>query len=220
MNFFTNNELVMFFDRIYAGELLAEELKKYKYDPGVVLAVPRGGVPIAYIVAKKLDWPLDLLLTKKIGHPLNDEYAIGSVSLTDRLIIPHEGVSQSYIDRETERIRLRLREMYKKFMGDKEPVNIKNKTVIVIDDGMATGNTLMSSIKMLRQSEPGKIIVAVPVASSSAYQKISEVVDEVICLLIPEYFAGVGAFYEDFAQVSDDEVMYYLDKMKELKKIS
>jgi predicted phosphoribosyltransferase len=85
---------------------------------------------------------------------------------------------------------------------------------------MATGNTLMSTIKMLRQSKPGKIIVAVPVASSSAYQKISEVVDEVICLLIPEYFAGVGAFYEDFAQVSDDEVMYYLDKMKELKKIS
>jgi len=98
--------------------------------------VPRGGVPIAYMVAKKLDWPLDLLLTKKIGHPLNGEYAIGSVSLTDRLITPHEGVSQTYIDRETEKIRLRLREMYKKFMGDKEPVSIKNKTVIVIDDGM------------------------------------------------------------------------------------
>jgi len=151
---------------------------------------------------------------------LNEEYAIGSVSLTDRLIIPHEDVSQSYIDRETEKIRLRLKEMYKKFMGDKELVNIKDKTVIVIDDGMATGNTLMSTIKMLRQSKPGKIIVAVPVASSSAYQKISEVVDEVICLLIPEYFAGVGAFYEDFAQVSDDEVMYYLDKMKKLKEIS
>jgi len=220
MKFSTNKESVMFFDRIHAGELLAAELKKYKNDPGVVLAVPRGGVPIAYMVAKRLDWPLDLLLTKKIGHPLNEEYAIGSVSLTDRLIIPHEDVSQSYIDRETEKIRLRLKEMYKKFMGDKEPVNIKDKTVIVIDDGMATGNTLMSTIKMLRQSKPGKIIVAVPVASSSAYQKISEVVDEVICLLIPEYFAGVGAFYEDFAQVSDDEVMYYLDKMKKLKEIS
>ena len=210
----------MFFDRIHAGELLAAELKKYKNDPGVVLAVPRGGVPIAYMVAKKLDWPLDLLLTKKIGHPLNGEYAIGSVSLTDRLITPHEGVSQTYIDRETEKIRLRLREMYKKFMGDKEPVSIKNKTVIVIDDGMATGNTLMSTINMLRQGGPGKIIVAVPVASSSAYQKISNVVDEIICLLVPEYFAGVGAFYENFEQVTDDEVLYYLDKMKALKKIS
>ncbi|HZJ59051.1 MAG TPA: phosphoribosyltransferase family protein [Chitinophagaceae bacterium] len=210
----------MFFDRIHAGELLAAELKKYKNDPGVVLAVPRGGVPIAYMVAKKLDWPLDLLLTKKIGHPLNGEYAIGSVSLTDRLITPHEGVSQTYIDRETEKIRLRLREMYKKFMGDKEPVSIKNKTVIVIDDGMATGNTLMSTINMLRQGGPDKIIVAVPVASSSAYQKISNVVDEIICLLVPEYFAGVGAFYENFEQVTDDEVLYYLDKMKALKKIS
>jgi len=210
----------MFFDRIHAGELLAAELKKYKNDPGVVLAVPRGGVPIAYMVAKKLDWPLDLLLTKKIGHPLNGEYAIGSVSLTDRLITPHEGVSQAYIDRETEKIRLRLREMYKKFMGDKEPVSIKNKTVIVIDDGMATGNTLMSTINMLRQGGPDKIIVAVPVASSSAYQKISNVVDEIICLLVPEYFAGVGAFYENFEQVTDDEVLYYLDKMKALKKIS
>jgi putative phosphoribosyl transferase len=210
----------MFFDRIHAGELLAAELKKYKNDPGVVLAVPRGGVPIAYMVAKKLDWPLDLLLTKKIGHPLNGEYAIGSVSLTDRLITPHEGVSQTYIDRETEKIRLRLREMYKKFMGDKEPVSIKNKTVIVIDDGMATGNTLMSTINMLRQGGPDKIIVAVPVASSSAYQKISNVVDEIICLLVPEYFAGVGAFYENFEQVTDDEVLYYLDKLKALKKVS
>jgi putative phosphoribosyl transferase len=215
---FTINESSMFLDRIHAGELLAAELKKYKDDPGVVLAVPRGGVPIAYMVAKKLDWPLDLLLTKKIGHPLNQEYAIGSVSLTDRLIIPHEGVPQSYIDRETERIRLRLKEMYKKFMGDKEPESIKDKTVIVIDDGMATGNTLMSTINLLRQGKPNKIVVAVPVASSNAYQKISEAVDEIICLLIPEYFAGVGAFYEDFQEVSDDEVMFYLDKMKELKR--
>jgi putative phosphoribosyl transferase len=215
---FTINESSMFLDRIHAGELLAAELKKYKDDAGVVLAVPRGGVPIAYMVAKKLDLPLDLLLTKKIGHPLNQEYAIGSVSLTDRLIIPHEGVPQSYIDRETERIRLRLKEMYKKFMGDKEPESIKDKTVIVIDDGMATGNTLMSTINMLRQGKPNKIVVAVPVASSNAYQKISEAVDEIICLLVPEYFAGVGAFYEDFQEVSDDEVMFYLDKMKELKK--
>ena len=208
----------MFFDRIHAGEVLAAELTKFRDDPGVVLAVPRGGIPIAYVVAKTLDWPLDLLLTKKIGHPLNEEYAIGSVSLTDRLIIPHEGVSQSYIDQETHRIRYRLREMHKKFTGDEEPVSIKDKTVIVVDDGMATGNTLMSTISMLRQSEPAKIIVAVPVASRSAFKKISELVDEIICPLVPEHFAGVGAFYENFQQVNDEEAMYYLDKMRGLKK--
>ena len=208
----------MFYDRLEAGMLLAEKLMKYRDDPGVVLAVPRGGVPIAYVVARELGWPLDLLLTKKIGHPLNKEYAIGSVSLTERILIPHEEVSQSYIDKETERIRHRLREMYKKFMGDKEPEKLNDKTVIVIDDGIATGNTLMSTVNMLRKSTPRKIIIAVPVASFGALKKLSGMVDEIVCPLVPEYFGGVGAFYENFDQVSDDEVIYYLGKLKELKK--
>lgn len=198
--------------------LLAKKLKKYQDDPGVVLAVPRGAVPIAYVVAKELGWPLDILLTKKIGHPLNSEYAIGSVSLTERYIVPHDNVTQSYIDKETEKIRIRLREMYKKFMGDREPEDLKDKTVIVIDDGIATGNTLMSTVSMLRKSKPSKIIIAVPVASASAYEKLSALVDEIVCPYIPEYFGGVGAFYENFEQVSDEEVIYYLEKLRALKK--
>lgn len=148
---------IMFRDRIHAGETLAKELEKYRRDAGIVLAVPRGAVPVAYVVAKEFGWPLDLLLTKKIGHPHNKEYAIGSVSLTDRLIIPHEGVSQSYIDHQTQQIRLRLKEMYKKFMGDKEPENLENKTVVIIDDGIATGNTLLSTIDMLKKCNPVKL---------------------------------------------------------------
>ncbi|MBL7745603.1 MAG: phosphoribosyltransferase [Chitinophagaceae bacterium] len=208
----------MYYDRIEAGMMLAEKLRKYQGIPGVVLAVPRGGVPIAYIVAKELDWPLDLLLTKKIGHPLNSEYAIGSVSLTERFVVPHEDVTDAYIEKETNKIRVRLREMYKQFMGDKEPEDLKDKTVIVIDDGVATGNTLMSTVNMLRKSEPAKIVIAVPVASDSAYEKLSPLVDEFICPLIPQYFPGVGAFYKNFVQVDDEEVMYYLDKLRELKK--
>ena len=208
----------MYHDRIDAGLILAKALQKYKNDPGVVLAVPRGGVPIAYIVARELGFPIDLLLTKKIGHPANNEYAIGAVSLTDSYIVPHENIPPDYIDKETKRIRKRLKEMYIKFMGDKEPESLKNKTVIVIDDGIATGNTLLSTINMLRKSNPSKIIIAVPVASESAIEKLSNFVDEIVCPLIPEIFFGVGAFYETFEQVSDEEVMSYLDKYRMLKK--
>ena len=110
----------MYYDRLDAGLILAKALEKYRNDPGVVLAVPRGGVPVAFVVARELGFPLDILLTKKIGHPVNSEYAIGAISLTDKFIVPHEDVSQEYIDAETARIRTRLREMYTKFKGDKD----------------------------------------------------------------------------------------------------
>ena len=193
---------------------MAEKLKKYQGQAGVILAVPRGGVPVAYAVAKELGLPLDLVLTKKIGHPMNREYAIGAVSLTDSFVIPHRGVSQFYIDREIKTIRERLKEMYRKFMGDKEPESLAGKTIIVIDDGIATGNTLMGTINMLRKDRPSKIVIAVPVASESAVQKLSEVADELVVVSIPEEFYGVGAFYENFEQVSDEEVIYYLDKWR------
>lgn len=208
----------MFRDRREAGLLLAEKLKKFKDDPGVVLAVPRGGVPVAYFVASELGFPIEVILTKKIGHPANKEYAIGAAGLTDYFIIPHENVTTQYIQGELIRIRSRLKEMYKKFMGDKEPESLKGKTVIVVDDGVATGNTLLGTIHVLRKSEPGKIVIAVPVASESAMEKLSQEADEVIALLVPEEFYGVGAFYEDFNQVSDDEVIFYLDKLRKLRK--
>ena len=210
----------MFRDRIEAGTMLAAKLRKYKNEAGVVLAVPRGGVPVAYAVAKELNFPVEIVLTKKIGHPGNKEYAIGAASLHDYFIIPHADVSDIYIQKEVEEIRQRLKEMYRKFMGDREPENIKGKTVIVIDDGIATGNTLMGIVHVLRKSKPGKIIIAAPVASKNAVQKLLPEADEVVAVLIPLEFYGVGAFYENFDQVSDEEVMFYLDKLRELKKAS
>ena len=208
----------MFRDRTEGGLLLAEKLKKFKNDPGVVLAVPRGGVPIAYFVARELGFPIEVILTKKIGHPANKEYAIGAASLNDYFVIPHEYVTNEYIQHELVQIRSKLREMYKKFMGDKEPESLNGRTVIVVDDGIATGNTLLGTIQVLKKSNPGKIIIAVPVASSTAVEKLSKEVDELIAVLVPEEFYGVGAFYEDFRQVSDEEVMFYLDKLRELRK--
>ena len=208
----------MFKDRIEAGVLLAAKLKKYRNDTGVILAVPRGGVPVAYAVARELGFPIDVVLTKKVGHPMNKEYAIGAASLTDYFIIPHEKVSEQYIEQELKNIRIRLREMYKRFMGDKEPEKLEGKTVIVIDDGIATGNTILGTVHVLRKSNPRKIIIGVPVASDSAVRKLSNEVDEIVTVLIPEEFYGVGAFYEDFEEVSDEEVMFYLDRLRELRK--
>ncbi len=208
----------MFRDRQEAGLLLAGLLKKFKNDDGVVLAVPRGGVPLAYFVARELGFPLEVILTKKIGHPANKEYAIGAASLTDYFVVPHEYVTNDYIEHELVQIRRKLKEMYKRFMGDKEPQSLEGKTVIVVDDGIATGNTLLGTIQVLKKSEPGKIIIAVPVASENAVEKLSREVDEVIAVLVPEEFYGVGAFYEDFSQVSDEEVIFYLDRLRELRK--
>ena len=196
-----------------AGLILAARLQKYKDKEGVLLAVPRGGVPVAYAVAKELRLPVQLILTKKIGHPLNKEYAIGAAGLSDYFVIPHENVTDEYIEEELTRIRTRLREMQKLFMGNKEPLSLEGKTVIVVDDGIATGNTLLGTINLLRKSKPGKIVIGVPVASGKAIEKLSEVADEVVAVLVPDEFYGVGAFYEDFQQVSDEEVKFYMDKL-------
>lgn len=193
---------------------MAGRLKKYKNDPAILLAVPRGGVPVAYSVAKETGLPLELILTKKIGHPGNKEYAIGAASLTDYFIIPHENVSQDYIKKEVERIRLRLKEMSIKFKSTSDLASLRGKTVIVIDDGIATGNTLLATVKLIRKSQPGKIVIAVPVASQSAVEKLSEEADEVIVVFIPPVFYGVGSFYENFGQVSDEEVLFYLNQLK------
>ncbi|WP_439698612.1 phosphoribosyltransferase [Mucilaginibacter sp. AW1-7] len=208
----------MFHDRIEVGRLLAAQLKKYQNDSGIVLAVPRGGVPIAYTVARQLGFPLDIVLTKKIGHPGNKEYAIGAASLSDHFVVPHRDVPDVYIQRELVAIRARLQEMYQKFMDGKTPEDISGKTVFVIDDGMATGNTIKATVKLLRKGQPGKIVVGVPVASKESIQKLANEADEIVALQIPEVFYGVGAFYENFSEVSDEEVTFYLDKFSRLRK--
>lgn len=208
----------MFQNRSEAGLLLASKLRKYQNTPGVILAVPRGGVPVAYEVAKTLNIPMELILVKKLGHPSNPEYAIGAVGLKESYVVPHAGVSDFYITNQIQKVRNKLLEMKMKFMGDQEPEDLECKTVIVIDDGIATGNTLLATINILKKSKPSKIIVAVPVASKSAVQLLSNEVDELLTLLIPETFYGVGGFYDDFSQVDDEEVMYLLNKLDKSKK--
>ena len=199
-------------NREEAAEMLADRLEKYKGQEGVVLAIPRGGVPVAAPIARRLNMPLEVILVKKIGHPANPEFAIGSVSLDSVSIDPSIEVPREYVEAETERVREELRKKYKLFMGEREPVPLKNKVAVIVDDGIATGKTLMATIELVKRQQPAKIIVAVPVAPASAIERISLLVDEVICLLTPPFFQAVGQFYEEFAQTTDEEVIALLQQ--------
>lgn len=202
------NEL--FKDRMQAGLLLSEKLKKYQNSNSVILAVPRGGVPIGHEIAKRLHLPLDIVLSKKIGHPFNNEFAIGAVSLDSTIIDEHPDVPKEYIQKETVRLRELLQEKYNLYRGDREPIDIAGKNVIVVDDGIATGNTLLVSLAMLRKKNPAKIIVAVPVLPYDTVKIFEENTDEFVYLIASKNFRGVGGFYENFYQVQDDEVMRML----------
>jgi putative phosphoribosyl transferase len=204
-------------NRFIAGRLLAEKLKEFKGKENVILAVPRGGIPVAYDIAKDLNLSVEIVLTKKIGHPRNKEYAIGAASLTDYFVNPHPEVTDAYVQSELRSIRKRLVEIQQKFKINEVPVNFANQTIIVVDDGMATGNTLLSTISIIKKSNPKQIIVAVPIASKEAVKMIAQKADRVITLSMPDPFYGVGAFYENFTEVNDDEVLSYIDKIHQLK---
>lgn len=197
-------------DRIEAGLLLSEKLKKYQKSNSVVLAVPRGGVPVASIIAKSLHLPLDIVLSKKIGHPYNKEFAIGAVSMDSMIIDEHPDVPKEYIEKEIVKLRKLMQEKYEIYMGNRKPLDIKGKNIIVVDDGIATGNTLLVSINMLRKRNPAKIIVAVPVIPYETVSVFEKNTDEFVYLIASKYFRGVGGFYEDFNQVEDDEVIKLL----------
>lgn len=203
----------MFLNRHDAATQLAAKLTKYRGQDGIVLAIPRGGVPLGYVIAQALGFPLEVALSKKIGHPSNPEYAIGSVTLDSAVVNENAaGVPVRYIEEETARIQAKLRENFRLFMGGHTPTNLKGKTVIVVDDGIATGHTMVSIVQAIRKSQPGKLVVAVPVAPPHAAHQLRPLVDEYVCLSQPEGFMAVGQFYVDFEQVSDEEVIDLLHK--------
>ena len=182
-------------------------LEKYKKEDAIILAIPLGGVPIGFYLANEFNFPMELLLTKKIGHPLNKEVAIGAVSLEDKIVENYPNIPQEYIDDEVQKIRKLLNERYKKFSGSQNPIDLKDKTVLIVDDGIATGNTLLLAIQMIRNKNPNKIVVAVPVAPFESAKKIKSKVDELICPFITDDFTGVGSYYLDFSEVKDEEVL-------------
>jgi predicted phosphoribosyltransferase len=197
-------------DRIEAGLLLSEKLKKYQNSNTIVLAVPRGGVPVGYVIAKNLHLPLDIVLSKKIGHPNNKEFAIGAVSSDSMILDEHPNIPKKYIDSEIIRLRQLMKHKYELYMGNRKPLDVKGKNIILVDDGIATGNTLLASINMLRKKNPAKIIVATPVIPYENVPVFEKNTDEFIYLIASKYFTGVGGFYEVFNQVEDSEVIELL----------
>jgi predicted phosphoribosyltransferase len=202
----------MFKNRHDAALGLAQRLEKYRGEDGIVLAIPRGGVPIGYDIARHLGWPLEVVLSKKIGHPRNSEFAIGAVSLDGVAVDERaaEGVPAEYIQEQVARIQAKLRSNFELFMGGRAPTSLTGKTVILVDDGIATGNTIRSTVQSIGSSHPAKLVVAVPVAPPQAQQQLGPLVDEFVCLLLPSEFSAVGQFYKDFEQVSDEEVIRLL----------
>jgi putative phosphoribosyl transferase len=205
-------------DRIDAGRQLAARLGDYaNRDDVLVLALPRGGVPVAYEVAKALHVPLDIFLVRKLGVPGQEELAMGAIStggvrvLNDDVVnylrIPGEVIDVVAMDE--------LRELERReraYRGDRPEPNIQGKTVILIDDGLATGSTMRAAAAALRQKTPARIIVAVPVSATRTCDEYRMGVDEIICAKTPEPFLGVGQWYEDFSQTTDEEVRQLLAK--------
>src|SRR3990167_7055558 len=203
-----------FLDRSEAGKLLAEKLSLYTHQKNViVLGLPRGGIPVAVEVAKKLHAPLDALLVKKIGMPGNDELAVGAIAYhyppvfnTGLVSRVSSVVLQSIIEEKKQA----LADRNHQYRHDKPPPAVENKIVIIVDDGIATGASLRAALSALAYQHPAKIIIAVPVADAFVCDELSKMVDEVVCLFQPETLIAVGQFYENFDQVSDQEVIKIL----------
>lgn len=200
-----------FTDRTDAGRRLGEELAGRDFDSPVVLGLPRGGVPVAAEIADVLDAPLDVLIVRKIGAPRNPEFAVGAIGeggaeFVDDSLLRRLGLDRDDLAGTIAAEREELRRRVSAYRGEADPIDVSGRTVVVADDGMATGATARVAIQVLRERGPSRIVVAVPVASMSAVQLIDDVVDEVVVLSAPPEFMAVGAHYDDFGQTSDREV--------------
>lgn len=215
---------MIFKDRKEAGKQLAKRLKKYRENPEtIVIGLPRGGVVTAFEVAKDLNIPLDIVVPRKIGAPFNPEFAIGAISekgfrVFNKELIDSMGISEDYIERTVSREIREIERRKSKYRSNRAPLNLSVKTVIIIDDGIATGSTMMAGIESVREKGAARIIVAVPTVASDTIEKINSLVDEFIYLDAPEYFGAVGAFYEQFNQVEDEEVINLLKQSENFGK--
>lgn len=178
----------------------------------VVVALPRGGVVPAYVVATELHQPLEVVMVKKLGHPSHPELAIGAVSLRNRVLDEHLSFDDDYLEAKTQEIREMLKKRYEMYRGQKKPLDLRNKTVIVVDDGVATGNTMVAALQLIRSEKPRQVIVAVPVAPTRVIERLRQNADRVLCLETHSDFFAIGLYYKDFGQVSDDEVKRLLEK--------
>ncbi|SFR32968.1 phosphoribosyltransferase [Halogeometricum limi] len=206
----------MFTDRTDAGERLADELREADVDVDVVLAIPRGGLPVGRAVADALGVPLDVVVASKVGAPGNPELAIGAVAGDGSLwlnesLVERLGVGEDYVEREREREAEVAREKVRAYRDGETLPDVAGKRVVVVDDGVATGATAFACIRMLREAGAERVVFAVPVAAAATVPQLREEADEVVVVEVPASFSAVGYHYRDFGQVSDREAIAYLE---------
>lgn len=206
----------VFRDRTEAGDRLADLLEDRDVDADVVLAIPRGGLPVGRAVADALGIPLDIVAARKIGAPGNPELAIGAVAadgsvwLNDRLI-DRLDVEQSFVDEGIERERRNAEAKVDRYRGDRPAPDIAGKSVLIVDDGVATGATTTACIRQVRNAGADRVVLGVPVGPPDSIERLRSELDEVVCVETPPHFGAVGQFYERFDQVTDEEAVAYLD---------
>jgi putative phosphoribosyl transferase len=201
-----------FRDRAEAGCRLAEQLAHYANRPDVlVLALPRGGVPVAFEVARALHAPLDVFTVRKLGVPGHEELAMGAIAtggvrLLNQDVVESLGIPAGAVDAVTAIEERELHRRERDYRGDRGPLAVTGRTVILVDDGLATGSTMRAAVAALAQQEPARIVVAVPIAAADSCEELAAHADEVVCVVTPEPFFAVGLWYEDFSPTSDEEV--------------
>jgi predicted phosphoribosyltransferase len=204
----------IFINREDAGMQLADTLLKLGIKTDMILAIPRGGVPVGLVVAEKLGVPLKLFLVRKIGHPFNEEYAIGAVTENDLMLNESEKVNLDHHDDSIKKERDRIKEMKEIFGHVATKKDILDKTILLVDDGIATGTCVALAIHELRKSGAKEIIVASPVCPLKTADKIRNIADRMIILKHPSHFVGIGAYYADFSQLSDNHVIELIKKSR------
>lgn len=209
----------MFANREEAGRQLARALDAYKGRKPLILAIPRGAVPMGKVIADALEGDLDVVLVRKLTSPYSSEFALGSVDETGWMFVADHargaGGTSEYMEREKQRQMETLRARREQYTPFRQPLDAKGRVAIVIDDGLATGSTMIAALHATRAKQPAKLICAVPVAPPDTLERIRPYCDEVVCLSAPPNFQAVGQFYADFNQVSDEEVMAVLRQAHE-----
>ena len=215
-----SSEFALFKDRHDAGRRLAQKLLRYQgVKDGIVIALPRGGVAVGYDISLALRLPLDVFITRKLGAPSNPELAMGALAETgyrhmNEDVIREYHVSNAQLEEETQRQKSEISRRLNRYRGGRTLPSLKGRTVILVDDGIATGATFFASLGALLKAEAAKIVAAVPVAPPRIVADLKALVDEVVVLHTSEWFFGIGQFYEEFPQVEDDEVMACLEKVR------
>ena len=207
----------MFRDRREAGRQLGERLGPYARLRPVVVALPRGGVPVAAAIAERLEAPLDVIVIRKIGLPWQPELAVGAIAegdvcLLDQALISWAGLTRDDVDAAIARERVELDRRVRAYRGERAPVPLDGRVVILVDDGLATGYTARAAIEVLKRRGAGRVVLAVPVAPADTVALMRDIADEVVALQVPAWFSSIGQHYEDFRQVPDVEVMALLDQ--------